>query len=416
MQKKYLKIISAIIAFFILEALLLPLKVDAIIPADNDIYQGIDVSSWQGSIDYSKVKESGIQVVYIKASEGRTFVDPYFRTNYNNAKANGLKVGFYHYVRARSVTQANEEAEHFASVISGTQPDCRLAMDFESFGNLSINEINSISETFLRRLQELTKRELVIYSNTYSARTIFSESLAQKYPLWVAQYGVQEPSDNGKWNTWVGYQYTDMGNIRGINGYVDRDKFTGGIFLSNSTEIPTPTTPTDNKNTTYTVKYGDTLSKIALKYGTTVNNLVKLNNIKNPNLIYVGQVITIQASNNIGSNSNTTYTVKYGDTLSKIALKYGTTVNNLVRLNNIKNPNLIYIGQVLIIGNNYNNESNLHECGHEVYTIKYGDTLSAIAKKFNVTISSIVELNNIKNPDLIYTGQQIRINAKCMCD
>ncbi len=72
-------------------------------PSSNNIYQGIDVSRWQGNINFSFVKNAGISVVYIKSSEGKTYIDPYFEKNYSEAKANGLKVGFYHYVTARSV-------------------------------------------------------------------------------------------------------------------------------------------------------------------------------------------------------------------------------------------------------------------------------------------------------------------------
>jgi LysM repeat protein len=88
----------------------------------------------------------------------------------------------------------------------------------------------------------------------------------------------------------------------------------------------------------YKIQAGDTLSKIAAKFGTTVNELVQLNGIKNPNLIYAGSVLKVPTG---GSQY---YTIKSGDTLSKIAGKFGTTVENLVRLNNIKNPNLIYAG------------------------------------------------------------------------
>ena len=63
-------------------------------------YQGIDVSNWQGYIDYSQVKQDGIDIVYIKASQGSDFKDPYFDINYDNAKANGLNVGFYHFLTA----------------------------------------------------------------------------------------------------------------------------------------------------------------------------------------------------------------------------------------------------------------------------------------------------------------------------
>jgi GH25 family lysozyme M1 (1,4-beta-N-acetylmuramidase) len=74
----------------------------AITPSSNQQYQGIYVSDWQGYIDYSKVSESGIEIVYIKASQGSNIKDPYFDINYENAKANGLKVGFYHFLTASS--------------------------------------------------------------------------------------------------------------------------------------------------------------------------------------------------------------------------------------------------------------------------------------------------------------------------
>ena len=281
-------------------------------------------------------------------------------------------------------------------------PDCRLAMDFEVFGGLSNNEINLISEAFLNKLRQITKKELVIYSNTHNARTVFSKELAQQYPLWVAQYYVEKPSNNGKWNSWIGFQFTNRGIIEGIDGYVDRDKFTEEIFLSETSE--------DNNNTNetivYIVKRGDTLSKIAKNYGTTVESIAKLNNIKNINLIYTGQRLIIPVDKNTQSNY-ITYTVKYGDTLSKIAQKYGTTVNNIANLNNIKNVNLIYIGQKLkiIIKDNVVNES-----GYIIYTIRYGDTLTSIARKYNTTINNIARLNRIRNVNRIYAGQKIRIN------
>lgn len=87
-------------------------------PSSDTIYQGIDVSNWQGLINYSAVRNSGIEVVYIKSSEGQSYIDPYFETNYANAKANGLKVGFYHYVTARNTQEAQAQADFFARVVS----------------------------------------------------------------------------------------------------------------------------------------------------------------------------------------------------------------------------------------------------------------------------------------------------------
>lgn len=394
-------------------------------PSDNTTYQGIDISSWQRYVNFYDVKNSGIEIVYIKSSEGTKYIDPYFETNYKNAKSNGLKVGFYHYVIARNTSQARAEANFFAKVVSGKQADCKLAMDFENFGNLSTYEINEISKVFLQTLQSTTKTTPIVYSNAYSARTIFSSALTS-YPLWVANYGVSSPEPNGKWEYWTGWQYTSTGRVNGISGNVDKNIFTNNIFIDTTSSLPTQNDSNNTANNliTYTVKKGDTLSHIALKYGTTVNSIVSLNPfIKNPNLIYPGQVLTISSdssnSNNSSSGSNiTTYTVKKGDTLSHIALRYGTTVNSIVLLNPfIKNPNLIYPGQVLTIKLNnasYSTSNNsfvegTNACGKFSYKIRYGDTLSQIAQRYKTTVSTLATLNNISNPNVIYAGQIILI-------
>ena len=201
MLKKILYFINAITIMSF--ALFLPTpKVSAMSNYDV-LYEGIDVSHWQGHINYSEVKASGIEIVYIKSSQGSNIVDPYFRTNYDNAKANGLNIGFYHYVVARSEAEAIKEAEYFSSVISGTSPNCKLAMDFENFGNLNKEEINAISRAFLTKVQELTGKNMVIYSDAYNAKNTFDKELASNYPLWIAEYGVSSPTENINWESWV---------------------------------------------------------------------------------------------------------------------------------------------------------------------------------------------------------------------
>ena len=130
----------------------------------------------------------------------------------------------------------------------------------------------------------------------------------------------------------------------------------------------------------------------------------------------MGQRLTIPGRSR--GSSNVTYVIKRGDTLSQIAARYGTTVNTLARLNNIRNINLIYAGQILSIPSNSSNayQEELHDCGHTLYTVKYGDTLTAIARKYNVTVDSIVSLNQIANPNMIYVGQILRIECKCVCN
>ena len=85
----------------------------ALTPSSNPQYQGIDVSNWQGYIDYKQVAESGIQVVYIKSSQGSNIKDAYFDINYENAKANGLKVGFYHFLTATNTRGSRARSEIF---------------------------------------------------------------------------------------------------------------------------------------------------------------------------------------------------------------------------------------------------------------------------------------------------------------
>ena len=320
--------------------------------SSEKLYNGIDVSEWQGNIDFGEVARAGIEVVYIRASEGRGYVDPYFRENYEKAKANGLRTGFYHFLTATNVAEAKEEAEFFVSNIKGLEPDCRLAMDFEVFDGLGVSAINEISRVFLETVENLSGKECVIYSDAYNARTVFSKELAEDYPIWVADYFVEEPESNDKWKFWVGFQYSDRGIINGIDGNVDRDYFTNGVFLNNVSQIPKDTVTDKNQEFKYIrVNRGETLSGIAIKYNTSYQYLARINSIANPNLIYVGQELKVPvlADYNIHDTSHRLYIVRRGNTLTQIAREYGVTIENIVELNGIANPNLIYIGETLRI-------------------------------------------------------------------
>ena len=401
MKKIFIILLCIILSLFIM--IYPSLAIEA---SSSIIYEGIDVSEYQGYIDYKKVKQDGIQVVYIRSSEGNNYIDPYFETNYKKAKENGLYIGCYHYLTARSIEEANEQATFFASLVSKKGIDCKLAMDFESFDNLTNEEVNQISLIFLNTVKELTGKDVIVYSDTYNATNTFGGEITN-FPIWIAQYDVEKPSDNGNWSKWEGFQYTDVGIINGINGYVDRDKFTENILLNDKSEIPNIDPPEKTDTTKQIViLYGDTLSGIAKKYNTTVERLVELNNILNPNLIYAGETLIVPENNNVTIGNDIIYIVKKGDTLWKIARDYNVTVRQIVNLNNIKNPNLIYIGQRLVIPIISNNSYNTN---HTLYKIRYGDTLYSIARRYNTSIANIVRLNRIKNPNLIYVGETIRI-------
>ncbi len=181
---KFFKQKQILLTMLILIALsIATIKVYAVQPSSSLSYQGIDVSDWQGYINYSEVKNAGIDVVYIKSSQGSNWKDPYFELNYENAKANGLKVGVYHFLTATNTFDAEQEAEFFAQTISGKQIDCKLAMDFESFGGIDTYQINEVSKAFLTKTKELTGKEMVIYSDLYNATNVFRRRISKRISI-----------------------------------------------------------------------------------------------------------------------------------------------------------------------------------------------------------------------------------------
>lgn len=172
--------------------------------------------------------------------------------------------------------------------------------------------------------------------------------------------------------------------------------FNKGTTITNSTSIRIK-----NSDGTYTIKLGDTLGSIANDFGVSYLDLANWNNISNPNIISVGQVLRFSAPATT-SSTDSTYVVKSGDTLSAIASKYGTTVSALMSLNNITNANLIYTGQTLKINSSVNDTSVYH-------TVASGEYLGLISNKYGITVSQICNLNGISNPDMIYVGQNLRI-------
>ena len=321
---------------------------------NNDNYKGIDVSHFQGNIDFTKVKNSDVQIVYIKATEGISLVDSSLSSNYRKAKDAGLLIGFYHFFRPSTESNAIAQASHFINTIKDYESNCRLALDIEVNNELSKSQITNLSKVFLEEVKRLSGLEVVIYTYTSFARNYFESSI-NIYPLWIAQYNVNQPSNNGIWDYWIGFQYSDRGQINGISGYVDLSEFEEEILLNKNEYIPPDDNNKendDNEYIYYTVKSNDTLYQIAIKYNTSVNSIVHLNNIQNPNKIYINQVLKIKANNNSNNNEYIYYTVKSGDTLYQIAIRYNTSVSSIIKLNNIQNPNKIYVNQVLKIRKN----------------------------------------------------------------
>lgn len=168
---------------------------------------------------------------------------------------------------------------------------------------------------------------------------------------------------------------------------------------------PAQAAPSTHGTFVHIVRWGETLSGIAWHYGTSVQAIAHLNGIANPNRIYAGQRLYIPVSCGYVPPCGKVYVVRYGDTVSGIAWRHGVSVNSLVRANGIANPNCIYAGQRLYIP--CRPAPVVRPCTY--YTVRYGDTLSGIAWRYGVSTWSIATANNLHNPNLIYAGQRLYI-------
>lgn len=384
-------------------------------------YRGIDVSNWSGTIDWERVADTNVEVVIIQASEGTFYRDPYLHEFYDGARANGLKLGFYHFFNPGSSPTPVEQARYFVDTIKGLDSDCKLVLDLEQTGGLGSYELTKQAIEFLKEVKSYSGLEPAVYTYTNFAQNNLYNGLGlSDYALWIAQLGKNGPSTNPIWgDKHAGWQYSDTGNVSGISANTDLDIFYDEIFLDDKKTIQGERKEYSNHSKViyYTVKSGDTLSAIAKRYNTTVLELQRINGILDANLIYPGEILKIYPHKDHKKRDkkdfSSTYIVREGDTLTAIAIRFDTTVNELMELNNITNPNLIYSGEILKIPtvNNKKSESVSSKQYIKTYIAQSDDTLSGIAKKFNTTVDKLLKINHITNPNLIYPGEVIKIET-----
>jgi GH25 family lysozyme M1 (1,4-beta-N-acetylmuramidase) len=188
--------------------------------------KGIDISHYNGSIDFKSVKNDGVELVYIKATEGTTYKDVNLLTNYNGAINEGLKIGFYHFLVGTSIPET--QAENFYNNIKDKQNYLKPCLDVE------VNNFDVMEYTlrFIGKFEVLSNLPLCIYTGGYFANDNLDSRLA-KYPLWIAHYGVETPMQtNVRGESYVGHQYTESGRVNGISGNVDLNNFFDEILIS----------------------------------------------------------------------------------------------------------------------------------------------------------------------------------------
>ncbi|AKG05171.1 polysaccharide deacetylase [Salimicrobium jeotgali] len=188
------------------------------------------------------------------------------------------------------------------------------------------------------------------------------------------------------------------GTTKAISRAIPALKQKGYSFTTVSQLLGTTTA------STHRVQAGDTLYSLARRYGTTVDALMKNNNISDARMLRIGQVLHLSGSGNGTVDppaSQTSYTIKRGDTLYSIARRYNVSVSNLASHNNISNPAYIRTGQVLKIPGTAQVS--------KTHTVKSGDTMYRIALNNRVTVSALAAANSISSPYIIYPGQVLNI-------
>lgn len=348
---------------------------------------GIDVSGWQAGINLAAVP---CDFVIIKSTQGTSYVNKDCDRAYQQAKAAGKLLGVYHYF---SGGDPYAEAEFFVKNIKGYVGEAILVLDWEGEQNSKFSQGPAVAKPFLDKVAELTGVRPLIYMSKSVCRQHDWSSVATLYGLWVAQYADNNStgyksnpwSDNkgyGAWATPAIFQYSSHGRLSGYNGdldiniaYMDANGWksyagaTNGTVSKPEASTPQQTTPTGSTlDLVYGVMMGqygsgterktklgsrydevqNIINHIASASASTLATEVKSGAYGNGDVRKVvlgSRYNEVQKIVNGGGTSAVYYTVKSGDTLSAIASKYGTTYQKIAQINGISNPNKIYIGQ-----------------------------------------------------------------------
>ena len=304
--------------------------------------KGIDISHHQKGIDLGTIDTD---FVIIKATEGNGYTDEMCDTFYQKAKSLGKKLGVYHFARPDLGNTPEAEADWFVKETLGYHKEAMLILDWES-GNL---QDTTWARKWLDRVYSKTGVRPVIYMSAGVMRSAnWGDVVAGDYGLWVANYGSNDGTAQDSvfdkyplkyWDFYALWQYTSVGRLNGYNGNLDLNYFSGDSsawdkYAGGSPSSSKPSNPVETKST-------DDLARevIAGKYGNGEDRKNALGSRYDEVQARVNEIL--------GINQVEYYIVQSGDNLTKIANRYGTTVNQLVAWNNISNPNLIYPGQKL---------------------------------------------------------------------
>jgi len=204
----------------------------AVIPTEtvsiNTPILGIDVSHFQGDIDWKKIKDAQIGFVYDKATQGTKFKDPDYIQNKEGAISVGLTHGSYHFYTLND--DGKSQADHFLSVIDFDPGDMPPVLDLEQGGikgNVDVNKFQQEVLTWLREVENQLGVKPIIYTNHPFGDQYLDHPEFSNYELWIAHYGVDKPQVPKVWKEkgWLIWQRSDKGKVEGVIGEVDHDLY-----------------------------------------------------------------------------------------------------------------------------------------------------------------------------------------------
>lgn len=336
--------------------------------------QGIDVSYAQGEIDWARVKAAGVTFALLRCGFGDDLVeqdDSRYRQNADACTRLGIPFGLYLYSYATDTTHAASEAAHILRLARDYRPAYPLYIDLEdagTVGQLSNTEIAAVAQTFCDRVEQ-AGCFVGVYADEFWWSSRLTDARFDRWAKWIAEYPtLTYPKPVGMW------QYTSSGQIAGIAGSVDRNKafvdypaiirdkgLNGFRKDGGGVSHPTHETPLKTGEELRLERAPLYVSARATRPETTVTGRYYVWD----DVVIHGRIRITNSRETVGNaaqvtgwvnwNQTTrpvrprTYTVRDGDTLSEIAARFSTTTAALVRLNDIKNPDLIFTGQVLTL-------------------------------------------------------------------
>ncbi len=193
------------------------------VPAKGVTAKGLDVSHYDETIDFAKVKASGFDFCSVKCTEGLSVVDANYKANRAKAKAAGILVGAYHFFRPGM--DPAKQAGHFLAHADIQKGDMQPMFDWEvSQGKADVAK----AQIFLDLVEKAIGKPMIIYGPPYMLNDFALPDSFKKYPLWVAHYGTTAPLVPAPWTTWSFWQYSEKGSVPGIPATdEDMDLFNG---------------------------------------------------------------------------------------------------------------------------------------------------------------------------------------------